>query len=334
MARTPLAGAVQDAVASVAGERRTTRTLRQEAGAAARPDRARTARGAGARGGCAEDRRRRGRPRRAQRRVPAPRRGPDGGDPRGERPDRRPLLDAPRRLRRRQIAEHGGELIDQGHSHIRQLAQRLGLKLDNLLQAEQNGTELLGYFDGSPYTYEEMTDDIKAAWQKIHADVSAASYPTTFEISTERGRQLDNMSIVDWIEETFEGGIDSRIPGARRRLHHRVRRRVRGAERAQPALPARLLGPGPVPRLRAVEREVPRRRRQRPDHGPARRAARGPDHDRLRARRRAPRPAGTFTLTFAQQSGTKTVTADKVVLALPFSILRSSVDLSKAGFEP
>ena len=56
-----------------------------------------------------------------------------------------------------------------------------------------------------------MTDDIKAAWQKIHADVSAASYPTTFEISTERGRELDNMSIVDWIEETFEGGMDSRI---------------------------------------------------------------------------------------------------------------------------
>ncbi len=44
--------------------------------------------------------------------------------------------------------------------------------------------------------------------------------------------------------------------------------------------------------------------------------------------------SGTFTLTFAQQSGTKTVTADKVVLALPFSILRSSVDISKAGFEP
>ena len=56
-----------------------------------------------------------------------------------------------------------------------------------------------------------MTDDIKAAWQKIHADVSAASYPTTFELSTERGRELDSMSIVDCIEETFEGGMESRI---------------------------------------------------------------------------------------------------------------------------
>ena len=43
-----------------------------------------------------------------------------------------------------QIGEHGGEFIDQGHTAIRQLAQELGLKLDNLLQAEQSGTELLG----------------------------------------------------------------------------------------------------------------------------------------------------------------------------------------------
>lgn len=40
-----------------------------------------------------------------------------------------------------QIAEHGGELIDQGHTQIRHLARSLGLKLDNLLSAEVNGTE-------------------------------------------------------------------------------------------------------------------------------------------------------------------------------------------------
>lgn len=40
-----------------------------------------------------------------------------------------------------QIAEHGGELIDQSHQQIRQLAQPLGLPLDNLLKAEANGAE-------------------------------------------------------------------------------------------------------------------------------------------------------------------------------------------------
>src|SRR6266545_6234257 len=50
-----------------------------------------------------------------------------------------------------QIAEHGGELIDQGHTAIRHLAQELRLPLDNQLAAEQNGTEPFYRFDGTDY---------------------------------------------------------------------------------------------------------------------------------------------------------------------------------------
>jgi monoamine oxidase len=39
------------------------------------------------------------------------------------------------------VYEHGGELIDTGHINIRHLAQELGLDLVNLLAAETNGTE-------------------------------------------------------------------------------------------------------------------------------------------------------------------------------------------------
>ena len=42
--------------------------------------------------------------------------------------------------------------------------------------------------------------------------------------------------------------------------------------------------------------------------------------------------AGSYTLTFRSGSGTTTVTADHVILALPFSIMRASVDWSQAGF--
>jgi monoamine oxidase len=41
---------------------------------------------------------------------------------------------------------------------------------------------------------------------------------------------------------------------------------------------------------------------------------------------------GTYTLRFRRGGSTRTVVADRVVLALPFSILGSSVDLSEAGF--
>ena len=338
MARTPLAGAVQDAIAAVAaGERRTTRQrFVKEAGAAALgltalghlapPARAATAPkivvvGAGLAGLSAAY---------TLERAGYASELHEASDRIGGRcwTLRGAFADG-------QIAEHGGELIDQSHSHVRQLAQGLGLKLDNLLQAEQNGTELFAWFDDSQYSYEEMTDDIKASWQKIHADVSAASYPTTFELSTERGRQLDRMSIVDWIEETFEGGIDSRI-GKLLDVAYTIEY---GAECAdQSALNLLYLlaysGQGQF-RVFGPSNEkyhVVGGNDQITDRLAAALAGRITLSSELVAVRR--NATGTYTLTFAQSSGAKTVTADKVVLALPFSILRSSVDLSKAGFEP
>ncbi|HXH89249.1 MAG TPA: NAD(P)/FAD-dependent oxidoreductase [Gaiellaceae bacterium] len=233
-----------------------------------------------------------------------------------------------------QIVEHGGELIDQSHGAIRNMAQGLGLKLDNLLQAEQNGTELMGYFDGKPYSYAEMTDDLKAAWQKIHKDVSAASYPTTFEISTERGRELDRLSIVDWIEETFEGGIRSRI-GQLLDVAYNIE--YGGESSVQSSLNLLyLLGYSGQGQFRVF--------------GPSNEkyhVAGGNDQITDRLAERLPgqirtgmeltavklNSSGGYSLTFAQASGTTTVTADRVVLAIPFSILRSSVDITRAGFE-
>lgn len=110
-----------------------------------------------------------------------------------------------------QVAEHGGELIDQGHTAVRQLAQTLGLTLDNLLSAEASGTEPIYWFDGALYTYAEATRDIKAIWQQLHADVSAAGYPTLYTSYTARGLELDRMSISDWIAAYVPGGAASRL---------------------------------------------------------------------------------------------------------------------------
>src|SRR5919109_1644552 len=109
------------------------------------------------------------------------------------------------------VAEHGGERIDTGHIELRQLAKELGFTLDNLIQGETNGTEPLYYFDGKPYTFDEAAEDFNGVYQKLHKDVSAASYPTTYTISTERGRELDAMTVTEWIEESVPGGIASRF---------------------------------------------------------------------------------------------------------------------------
>jgi monoamine oxidase len=110
-----------------------------------------------------------------------------------------------------QIAEHGGELIDQSHKQIRQLAQSLGLALDNVLQAEARGTEPAFHFDGTAYSYKEATRDIKSIWQTLHRDLSEAGYPTLYNRSTPRGAQLDQMWIAQWIEQTVPGGRTSML---------------------------------------------------------------------------------------------------------------------------
>ena len=233
-----------------------------------------------------------------------------------------------------QIYEHGGELIDQGHTQIRNLAQELGLKLDNLLRAEANGTELFAHIDGAPYTYEEITDDIKKIWQKIHSDVSAASFPTLFDSSTPRGRELDQLSIIDWLDESIpDGGAGSRL-GRLLDIAYNIEYGGECSEQSCLNL-LYLIGYAGQGQFRAFGKSDERYHvRGGNDQIPTRMAAALSGQittgSELASVKRT--PGGRYELTFRQGSRSVLVTADKVVLALPFSILRHSVDLSKAGF--
>jgi monoamine oxidase len=232
-----------------------------------------------------------------------------------------------------QLAERGGELVDQGHKEFRQLAQELGLDLDNLLAAEPNGTDPFYFFDGAPYTYEEATRDLKAIWQTIHRDVSDASYPTLYTSYTQRGLELDRTSIAQWIEQSVPGGLRSRLG----QLLEQAYVIEYGGELAdQSALNLLYLigysGQGQL-RLFGPSNEKYHVRGgndlvvQRLAAALAGRIETGAALEAI-----AREPDGRYTLTFARGASTRTVRADKVVLALPFSILRTRVDSRRAQF--
>jgi monoamine oxidase len=231
-----------------------------------------------------------------------------------------------------QIAEHGGELIDQGHTQTRQLAQQLGLKLDNLLAAEVNGTEPFYYFDGRPYTFAQATDDLKQIWQQLHKDVSAASYPTLYNLSTQRGRELDAMSIAGWIQAYVPGGLRSKLGqlldiaynieyGAETNVQSSLNMLYLLAYSGQGQL--RIFGPSNEKyHVRGGNDQITTRLAD---------ALQGQIHmgsELVAIRRNAD---GSYRLSLSSGATTSTVTADHVVLAIPFSILRG-VDYSKAGF--
>jgi monoamine oxidase len=231
-----------------------------------------------------------------------------------------------------QIYEHGGELIDNNHIDIKHLAQELGLDLDNLYTAETNGTEQLGYFFGKPYTYEQMTDDLKGIWQQIHSDISAASYPTLYNNYTTRGQELDRMTLYQWIENYVPGGHSSPL-GQLLDVAYNIEY---GAESTVQSSLNMLYLLGYVGQ--GQFRTFGKSNEKFHVHG-------GNDQiatilaAKLGSQITTNTPLtaiklnndATYTLTFANGSGSFTRVADHVVLALPFSILRS-VDFSNAGF--
>src|SRR3954469_24124197 len=108
-----------------------------------------------------------------------------------------------------QVSEWCGELIDTNHKTILSLAQRYRLATSDLLGAEPNGSEDTYYFFGRYYTKTQADIDFQPVHQSLQRDTQAASYPTTYKISTIAGRNLDRMSVHAWIETRVPGGHSS-----------------------------------------------------------------------------------------------------------------------------
>jgi monoamine oxidase len=108
-----------------------------------------------------------------------------------------------------QVSEWCGELIDQGHVTILHLAQRFGLATADLLAGEPNGSEDTYYFSKQYYPQSQADTDFQPVHQALQRDVQAASYPTTYAINTPGGIALDSISVYDWIERNVPGGHGS-----------------------------------------------------------------------------------------------------------------------------
>jgi monoamine oxidase len=169
----------------------------------------------------------------------------------------------------------------------------------------------------------------------MHRDLSEASYPTLYNSFTTRGAQLDQLSIIDWINETVPGGVNSQL-GQLLDVAYNIE--YGGESNEQSSLNLLYLlgysGPGKL-RIFGPSNEKYRIRGgndQVPDRLAAALGTVVVTGASLVAVART--AAGGYSLTFDSGHKADVVTADHVVLALPFSILRSSVDLKRAGFRP
>ncbi|MET3288642.1 UNVERIFIED_CONTAM: monoamine oxidase [Brevibacillus sp. OAP136] len=232
-----------------------------------------------------------------------------------------------------QIAEHGGELIDTEHTEIRTLVAELGLKLDDMYQGEKNGTEDMVYIDHAPYTFKEITEDFKQIWPTIQRDAEDVG-EVSYQDYTKRAWELDQMSIADWIRRNVPGGLQSRM-GKLLNLGFTADGAAEIEEQSALLLVYTLASCPSADEFSVAGSSDERFHVRGGNDQIATRLA-----DRLEGQIQTEHELvaikkqndGRYLLTFQTKSTQKEVQADQVVLALPFSILRSSVDFSKAGF--
>ncbi|MET0168159.1 MAG: NAD(P)/FAD-dependent oxidoreductase [Vicinamibacterales bacterium] len=236
-----------------------------------------------------------------------------------------------------QVAEWGGELIDTGHKTIRNLANRFGLALDDLLAAQPRKSEDTYHFFGGYYPKAQADVDFEPVFDAVVADEASAPFPTTFDNFTAEGAALDAISVYDWIESRVPGGHGSPL-GMLLDTAYAIEYGADTRDQASLNL-IYLLAFQPKPSRLSVFGESDERFHIRGGNQQLPEAI--ADHlgigDTVVIGRKLVKiketPSRRYRLTFEHGSSTSDVTADYVVLAIPFAVLRH-VDLSEAGFDP
>lgn len=107
-----------------------------------------------------------------------------------------------------QVYEHGGELIDTYHTDIQNLVAELGLELDDVKAAQNPNSELTFQvidYDHCPpeltkYTYTEAFADYQLIFNRIITDTNNA-YPATYDNCNEAAIKLDRMTLEEYIDD-------------------------------------------------------------------------------------------------------------------------------------
>ena len=239
-----------------------------------------------------------------------------------------------------QVSEHCGELIDSGHKTILGLASRFKIPRTDLLGSEPTHSTETDYFFGEYYTDAQASVDFNPVWNNVKKDVNAASYPTLYNLSTPGGVALDHMSIYDWIESRVPGGHHSSM-GQLLDVAYNIEYGAVTTDQSSLNL-VYLLGFSSVPGNFSIfgasdERYHLVGGNERLPKAVAAALPAGSIQLNTALTGIVRNGDGTYTLTLTNPINTFTTVADRVVLAIPFSVLRtiltSGAAYRAAGFD-
>lgn len=239
------------------------------------------------------------------------------------------------------VIENGGELIDTVHTNILALAKELGLGLDDCAGwAAERGLEEMYFVNGHKYTFAQAFEDFKWMANQLNQDRAKAQFPQTWDNMSERGRELDNMSVREYIARYAPGGLASdfgRVLDVAYNIEYGAETDQQGAYGLVALLGySNTTTHGKSKFYWFGQSDERYRISGGNDLLVSRMAAQLPTHQIKMGHaltRMARNADNSYTLEFAVGAQRLTVVADHVVMAIPFSVLRSKVDCAQAGFD-
>jgi monoamine oxidase len=221
-----------------------------------------------------------------------------------------------------QVIEAGGELIDTTHRTMRGYCQDFGLELEAY---DQEPGDMFYHFQGQSWTEAEVVEELRALIPAMRRDLHRSSGAPTALSFTEADEELDNTDLATWLDSRGAGpliraAIEAAYIGEYgRELHEQTCLNLllfMHPDRRSRFQPFGLWSDERY-HVRQGSQAVARELAARLD-GQIELDARLVALDRS--------PSGTYRLTFDDGQGSWEEQADRVVVALPFTVLRE-VDL-------
>ncbi len=237
-----------------------------------------------------------------------------------------------------QHTEWCGAMVDSTHLNIRGLARRFHLALLDTHAARPPGARDTCYLDGRYYPMTAADRDFAKIYPILKAQLARLPSNTTYKNANAMARQLDAMSIRDWLARYVPGGLDAQLG----RLIEESYRNEYGREIDELSAVNLVEQLGAQPDYAknrqmnvlgySNQRYILARGSQALPEAIA--AALPPGSIRFGSALAGLRRLrnGTYELRFARGARVETVLADRVVLAIPFIVLRG-LEFSGAGFD-
>jgi monoamine oxidase len=237
-----------------------------------------------------------------------------------------------------QHTEWCGAMVDSLHVNMRRLARRFGLPLLNTYAARAPHSRDTCYLDGRYYPMAEADRDFAKIYPLMQTQLGKVNALTSYANATAEAKRLDAISMHDWIVRYVPGGLGSQLG----RLIKEAYRNEYGREIEELSALNLVIQLGQQ-RHYAQNREMNvlgfsdqkfifKDGSQALPEAIAASLPAGAIRFgyRMQAIRRLPN--GTYELRFDTGPQSESVYADRVVLAIPFIVLRG-LDFSAAGFD-